>query len=77
VNSLIRSLARGAVIALYLTAAFAIVPALGTSADATSPDGSGPVTEGVLVAILLLIVTVGTALVRWAREESEADYLER
>jgi hypothetical protein len=66
---LARSLLRGVAIALYLTAAFAVVPALGTAADTASPDASRPIAEGVLVALALMVLTVGTALVRWMREE--------
>ena len=67
-RTLIRSLASGATLALYLTAAFAIVPALG-NASTTSADAASVAVNGVLVAIGLLVVTLGTAVARWFREE--------
>jgi preprotein translocase subunit SecY len=67
---LIGSLLRGAAIALYLTVAFAVVPALGTASEATSPEASRPFAEGVLVATAVLAITIGTALTRWMREET-------
>ena len=60
---------RAAVIALFLTAAFAIAPALGTAADAAPNGTTRPVTEGILVATALLVLVVGTAVARWNREE--------
>jgi hypothetical protein len=69
---LLRALVTGATIALYMTAAFALVPALG-SAEGAGPSSSGAAAvEGVLVAIGLMVVTLGTALGRWFREERPA-----
>lgn len=68
VRRLIRSLLTGATIALYMTAAFAIVPALG-SADTTDAGASQAAVNGALMAVGLLVVTLGTAVTRWFREE--------
>jgi hypothetical protein len=65
-----RTVVRATVIALFLTAAFAIAPALGTAADA-APNGSPrPVTEAILIATALMVLVVGTAMARWSREET-------
>jgi hypothetical protein len=69
---LLRSLATGGTIALYMTAAFALVPALGNAEGAGGADGSRAAAEGVVVAIGLMVITVGTAVARWMREESPA-----
>lgn len=67
-----RSLLVGATIALYMTAAFALVPALGSAEVAGPADAGRTAAQGILVAFGLMIVTVGTAVARWMREESPA-----
>jgi hypothetical protein len=66
---LIHRLMTAATIALYMTAAFALVPALGSAEGAGPSEASRAALEGVLVAIGLMVVTVGTAVARWFREE--------
>jgi hypothetical protein len=65
-----RTVLRATLIALFMTAAFAIAPALGTAADAAPTGTARPVTEGILVATALMVLVVGTAFARWNREES-------
>ena len=67
-----RVVIRALVAALYLAAAFAIVPALGAGAEASAASDGQPLVEGVLAALALMIVTVGTAVYRWSREETLA-----
>lgn len=69
---LARGLVRATVIALYLTAALAIAPALSTGAEIGDPAAQGPMMSGILVALGLVVVTVGTAVSRWFREEPGA-----
>jgi hypothetical protein len=69
---LARSLLRATVIALYLTAAFAIAPALSTGAEIGDSAAQGPMLHGILVVLGLMVVTVGTAIARWFREEPAA-----
>jgi hypothetical protein len=71
VRNLFRSVAFGATLALYMTAAFGLVPALG-SAEGASATGTASAAEGILVAIGLMVVTLGTAVARWMREEQPA-----
>ena len=66
---LARSLLRATVIALYLMVAFAIAPALSTGAEIGDPAAQGPMLHGILAALALMLVTIGTALARWFREE--------
>ncbi len=67
-----RIVTRALVAALYLTAAFAIVPALSTGAEASAATDARPLAEGVLVALALMLITVGTAVYRWSHEETLA-----
>jgi hypothetical protein len=69
---LARSLLRATVIALYLTAAFAIAPAMSTGTEVEDPAAQGPMMAGVLAALGLMVVTVGAAIARWFREEPGA-----
>jgi hypothetical protein len=64
-----RMVTRALVAALYLTTAFAIVPALSMGTEASAATDTRPLAEGVLVALALMLVTVGTAVFRWSREE--------
>jgi hypothetical protein len=66
---LARAAARAAFVALFLTAAFAVVPALSTAADTAPSGASRPVAEGVLIALGLMAMTVGAAIARWTGEE--------
>jgi hypothetical protein len=66
---LLRSLVTAATIALYLTAAFALVPALGNAEGASGAGANRAAIDGVLVAIGLMMVTLGTAVARWFGEE--------
>jgi hypothetical protein len=61
---------RATLIALFLTAAFAIAPALGTAADAAANGSPRPVTEAILIATALMVLVIGTAVARWNREET-------
>ena len=70
--SLIRGLLRALVAALYLFAAFAIVPALSTGAEAAAATDTRPMVEGVLAAMALMLITIGMAVRRWSSEESIA-----
>lgn len=70
VRRVVRSLAVGGTIALYMTVAFALVPALGSAEGADAATASRAAAQGVLVAIALLVITIGTAVARWMREES-------
>jgi hypothetical protein len=67
---LVRGTLRALVAALYLFAAFAIVPALSTGADATASTGTRPMTEGILAATALMLITIGMAVRRWSSEET-------
>ncbi len=69
---LARSLLRATVIAVYITAAFAIAPAMSTGAEIGDPAAQGPMLQGVLAALVLVVVTVGTAVARWMREDPAA-----
>jgi hypothetical protein len=66
----VRTVVRATMIALFLTAAFAIAPALGTAADAAPNGAARPVTEAILIATALMVLVVGTAMARWSREET-------
>lgn len=67
---LIRGLLRAFVAALYLAVAFAVVPALSTGAESSATTGGGPMVEGILAAMALMLITVGMAAHRWSREET-------
>jgi ABC-type uncharacterized transport system permease subunit len=69
---LARNALRAMVVALYLTAALAIAPAVSTGAQIGDPAAQGPMLQGVLAALGLMVVTVGTAIARWFREEPGA-----
>jgi hypothetical protein len=69
---LARSFLRAMFIALYLTAAFAIAPAMRTGAEIEDPAAHGPMMAGVLAALGLMVATVGAAIARWFREEPAA-----
>ena len=68
----VRTTLRATFVALFLTAAFAVVPALGTAADASSADAARQTGEGVLIAGGILVLTLGAAVLRWNGEEPGA-----
>ncbi|HJT64525.1 MAG TPA: hypothetical protein VJ839_07135 [Candidatus Limnocylindria bacterium] len=69
---LIRGALRAFVAALYLACAFAIVPALSTGAESSAAADAGPMAEGVLAAMALMLITIGMAVRRWSSEETIA-----
>ena len=69
---LLRGTLRALVAALYLFAAFAIVPALSTGAEASAATDTRPMAEGVLAALALMLITIGMAVRRWSSEETTA-----
>lgn len=67
---LLRGTLRALVAALYLFAAFAIVPALSTGAESSSATDARPMVEGVLAAMALMLITIGMAVRRWSNGET-------
>jgi hypothetical protein len=65
-------LVRATVVALYLMVAFAIAPALSTGSEMGDVASQRPMIDGTLAALALMLVTIGTALARWFREETPA-----
>lgn len=69
---LARGLLRATVLAIYLTAAFAVAPALSSGPEVGGTSGQPLMADGILAVIGLMVVTLGTAVARWMREEPAA-----
>lgn len=67
-STLARSFARAVLIALYLTVAIAASPVFAADGE-TARTAAIPDAQGVLAACGLMLLTVGTAVAQWFREE--------